>query len=1823
MALGDYEVLEEVCRNEWSVVRRARRRSDGKPVLLKLPCGHPPRPLDAELLEREAAIARDLALPGIVRVHALERQDGITCLVLEDRGEVTLQTLLASRTPDLELALKVAIQLATSLAELHRSDLVHQNLNPRSILIHPGSGELRLGDFSFAAKVSGESVAPLSKRLLRSALPYVSPEQTGRMNRAVDYRTDLYSLGVVLYELLTGAPPFRADDALELIHSHIAKTPPAPVAVDARVPEQLSRMVMKLLAKTAEERYQSALGLKADLETCQRQWTTQGRVDEFPVGQRDVSDRFLIPRKLYGRSSEVDELLRAFDRTCTGATEMMVVGGYSGIGKTSLIQELYKPIVRERGYFIAGKFDPIVRNVPHGALIQAFRSLLQQLLTESEARLSRWRTRLSEALGANAGVLAEVIPEIELVLGKQPPPPALAPTEAQNRFQLVFQNFVGTLAQREHPLVVFVDDLQWADSATLSLLGPLLTSPRVKFLFLIGAYRDNEVDASHLLMRTLTALESAGAQLRRLALEPLRLPDVQLLMEDALRREPSDVEPLAALVLRKTDGNPFFVLQFLKSLRQEGLLELDRGRGFWTFRIEAVAGAATTDNVIDLMTRKIQRLPPRTQRALTLAACIGNPFDASTLAIVSQQSVEAVARDLEEALDEGLILSAPSEAPAYGFLHDRVQQAAYALIPADRKQLAHLTVGRLLRERWDPATTGQRLFDIAQHLNLGRSLITGEAERLALARLDLAAGRKAKSATAFQVALGYFSAGLTLLGENHWSTEYELAFALHLEAAECEYLCGSFEEAERVFDRLLTKARTKLDKAKIYSLKILQYEHTSRYADAIRSGLESLALFGLSFPALPEERQAALERELSSIKKLMAGRTIGSLIDLPTLQEPEMRAVMQLCANLHTSCFLSGDKPLTLLNNAAMVRLSLVHGNTAESAYAYVLHAAMLVGPIQEDYRSAYEFGQLALSLNERLYDPALRSKVLMMFAWSISLWRMPLEASFPVTQESFRLGHETGLFVDAAWALFNEIWFALLICQDLASFQKVYRPSVDYSERIQMRHIADAKRVLLQWGRALQGSTESPTSLTDGSFDEDAYRRTYQGQRLFEMFYCAAKLALLYTFDEVPAACEAARTAELVIGEDFRGTIWDELRVFYEALALSRSAGAEDGLAALEARLRKWAENSPHNFQPQHLIVSAEIARLQRSDADAARLYEAAIEAAARYQRPREKALANELYAKFWRDRGNAKVAAVFMADARDCYAQWGAKAKVEHLERTHADLLPARDGGKPAQTASEGGTLDFETIMKAAQAISGEIELEKLLARLMRIAMENAGAERGRLILERGGEPFVYAEGSIDAAQVNVHGAVPLNESEDLANSVVHYVRRTLESLVLADARTDDRYGQDPYVLRFQPRSILCTPVLTQGRLVAVLYLENNLAANAFTPDRIELMQVLASGAAISLENARLYDEMKKEVAARRKAEEDLRAALGEVESLKNRLHAENVYLQEEIQGTHNFVEMVGTSPALLAALGKIEQVAPTDSTVLISGETGTGKELVARAIHSRSARRDRPLVKVNCSAISAGLVESELFGHVKGAFTGALERRTGRFELADGGTIFLDEVGELPLETQVKLLRVLQEQEFEQVGSSKSIRVDVRVIAATNRNLDEAIRAGRFRADLYYRLNVFPLNVPPLRERMGDVRQLAMYFLSRFAKRFGKKVDAVSEETMERLVSYPWPGNIRELQNVIERAVILAHGPVLELDRELAPVGVGAGPAPAAAAVSAPGTLEDVERGHILAVLSQTAWVIGGPKGAARILNLHPNTLRSRMEKLGIKRAHPEVS
>ncbi len=1822
-----YQIAAELCRGEQYVMYRGRREADRVPVLLKSPLRQPARAAQIEGLRRQFTLLSDLSLPGVPRAYELVRSDGTCWLVLEDAGAMPLASLLAAGPIELSTFFHLALQLAAILAELHRRDIIHRNIQPESILVHPATRALQLDGFALASRGSGETQTPVPPALLSGALPYMSPEQTGRMNRTTDYRTDFYSLGATFYEMLTGLRPFGATDALELIHSHIASRPVSPAERRAGVPEAVSAIVMKLLEKRAEARYQSAHGLKADLERCAREWGARRAIAPFPLGTHDVSDRFLIPQELYGREREVRELTRGFERVCQGPAALMLVAGYSGVGKTSLIQELYRPIVRQRGHFIAGKFDQVMRNIPYGALLQAFRGLVQQLLTESEERLGLWRTRIETALGANAGVLTEVMPEIELIIGPRPAAPPLAAAEAQNRFRLVFQNFVGALVAREHPMVVFLDDLQWADAASLALLQSLLTSLDLQFLYVIGAYRDNEVDADHQLTRTAAALEAAGVPVDRIALAPLGLPDLTRFAADCLHRDDAEIAALAQLVASKTEGNPFFVIQFLKTLWQERLLVFDHDQQRWVFHIDDIAGAPMTDNVVDLMSRKIQRLSAATQRVLTLAACVGNPFDLPTLAIVSQQSPQETGDSLREALDNGLVLRVAGQdaegdgvpgagLSTYAFLHDRVQQAAYVRLPIERRQELHLAVGRLLQQRWQRGTAEERVFDVVGHLNLGRDLMTDAAERLALARLNLTAGVRAKSSTAYEAALGYFTAGLELLPESHWSSDYALMFELHREAAECAYLCGDFDDAERRFENLLARAATALDKAQVYDLRVVQYENMSRFAEAARIGLEGVALFGVSFPADTAARQNALEIESALIDRRLAGRSIASLVELPVMEDAETRMVMRLLTDTWAPAYIAGGDVVASLISARMTRLSIEHGNTEDSAYGYVTHA-ISVGPVRGDYRSAYEWGALALAVNERFGDQKRRAKIHQQFNAHVTLWRRPLESCAHHAREAYRSGLESGDFTYAGYGAFTESWPAFLTSRDLDAYVRDLSPNLALLRRIRTFGLAGAHSVMLNWARALQGRTENPLSLSDANFDEGAYAAENADNPFFMTVLHVAKLHLALHCEDFAAARDAALAARQWGWG--RGTIWPVLLEFWGGLALTglyRDAGAHEQqaywaeLVAARGSLQLLAENCPENFRCFFLLLSAEMESIEGGALEALALCEEAIRYARQTDSLQHEALAHELGGRAWLPR-NERVAAVYLGEARRCYRAWGAAAKVRQLEERYPPLR----AGEPEEAAP---SLDVASVTQAAHALAGEIVLDELLRKLMRIAIQNAGAERGFFLQEKDGHLVIEAEGVVDHDAVSLLGSLPLQSSSGLSRAVVQYVRKTGTSLVLADAAADQRFAADPYILAARPKSILCMPVVHQGARGGILYLENNLTTDAFTAERIAVLDVLSSQAAISLENARLYRERTEEVARRTRAEEDLRAALAEVESLKNRLEAENVYLQEEIRREHNFEEMVGNSPPLLQVLRTVEQIAPTDATVLIGGETGVGKELIARAIHDRSARKGRPLVKVNCAVIAAGLVESELFGHVKGAFTGALEKRIGRFELAQGGTIFLDEVGELPLETQVKLLRVLQEREFEPVGSNRTTRVDVRVIAATNRDLNEAIRSGRFRADLFYRLNVLPLTVPPLRQRRADIPQLVEFFLQRFARKFGKAVDAVSQETMELLLSYPWPGNIRELQNVIERAVVLSTGTVLSLGRDQLPRtdAPQPPPAPAAAAIS-DRSLDDVERQHVIDVLQKTKGVIEGPAGAARILGLHPNTLRSRMKKLGVRR------
>lgn len=1504
--------------------RLGRALLAGRRVLLKCAPQLPQGGAEHTALRRECELMADLSSTAALQPRLFDLAAG-PALVMDDPGGEPLSSLLSAGGLALPLALDFGVQLATALAELHRRGLLHCGLRPEVVLGDAATARAWLFDFSEAGSAACQESPPAAAMRTMARLRHASPEQTGRTGSTPDHRSDLYALGVVLYQLLTGALPFASDDALELIHAHIAVTPVAPAARVPGLPQPVSDIVMKLLAKSPDERYQSAAGLAEDLAFCAREWAVHRRIAPFGPGLRDPGQGLAIRAQLYGRDGE-QALLRA---ACERAREaparpgMLLVDGYPGIGKTALVLALCRPLVRRQGYFVSGKFDLVVRGVPFGALIQAFRELVRQMLTESEARLAHWREVLGRALGANGGVLAQVIPEIGFILGEQPPPVPLAPTEAQNRFQRVFQNFVAAVAQPAHPLVIFLDDLQWADAATLGLLEPLLGSPEIRGLLLIGACRDHEPDALPRLAPALRALAVAGVEVQRITLGPLRLPDLAALVRDMLHGELDEALPLARLVLEKTGGNPFFVHQFLRSLERDGHFRFDAPAQRWRYRIEAIAQAPLAEDVVELMTHNIRRLSTRSQYALTLAACIGNRFDAHTLALICEQPQEAVADDLGDAMAEGLILPAPpqadalpqQDAPAYAFLHDRVQQAAYALIPQARKPMLHLRIGRLLRQRAGEAPAQQVLFDIAHHLNRGRSLIEEVDERREVARLDLLAGRKAKSSTAHEAALEFFLAGLDLIDEAQWARDRALCFALQLEAVESHYLCGRFEAAQPQYQQLLRRAATNIERARVHRLQSVQHEHMARYAEALASTRAGLALFGLVLPETASDTERALATEMEHIAALLGPRPIAALVELPAMDHPETLIVMSMLTDIWASAFILGNPTLARLISAIMVRLSLTHGNAEESAYGYVTHA-ITVGPVQGDFRSAYEFGTLALAVNHRFGDTRRRAKIYQQFHAHVNFWRRPMASCIPYAREACRSGLESGDFLYAAYGAGTELWSAFLSCQDLAQFVDAHAPSVALIRKLKNQGFADATQLMLQWALALQGRTRGPLSLSDDGFEEKDYRRRYRDNPFFASFHAVARLHLCSLLGTPVEALAAARAAGATV-HHVAGTVWPLTHAFWHALALAachdEAEPAEQEVARAEigqarAYFAMLAENCPENFRCQALLLAAESARIDGEAGIAIKFHEQAIEFAARHPALLQfLALANELHARLRFARGEAALGALFMIGARDGYARWGAHAKVAQLDALHPALRPGQgasaEAAAPAQAAAASAPdvrsdgLDLDSVMKAAQAVAGEVQLDRLLARLMRIAIENAGAERGCLVLEGDGEAMVHAADTPQAPQSAISQATPLAEARSLPLGIVHYVRRTGESVVLADAAADDRFGSDPHIQRQRPRSVMCVAVQKQGRLVGVLYLENSQLAGAFTAQRTLVVRTLATQAAIALENARLFEGLRREIGEHEAARARLAEALAQVQRLKDDLEAENIYLRSEL--------------------------------------------------------------------------------------------------------------------------------------------------------------------------------------------------------------------------------------------------------------------------------------------------------------------------------------
>jgi PAS domain S-box-containing protein len=1414
-----------------------------------------------ERLKHEYVLKPELDADWAARPVALTHDNGRMTLVLEDPGGAPLDRLLGQPL-DTSHFLRVAIPLAGALRQMHERGLIHKDIKPANILVDAASGAVWLTGFGIASRLPRERQAPAPPEVIAGTLAYMAPEQTGRMNRSVDSRSDLYALGVTFYEMLAGELPFTAADPMEWVHCHIARQPVPPNERVAGVPGPLSAIVMKLLAKTAEDRYQTAGGVEADLRRSLAEWESHGRIDPFPLGAYDVSDRLLIPEKLYGRERENDALLASFDRVvANGTLELLLVSGYSGIGKSSVVNELHKMLVPSRGLFASGKFDQYKRDIPYTTLGQAFQSLVRSLLSKSEAELGRWRDSLREALGPNGQLIVNLVPELELVIGKQPPVPDLPARDAQNRFQSVFRRFLGAFATREHPLALFLDDLQWLDAATLDLLEHLVTHSEVRHLLLVGAYRDNEVSPSHPLVRTLEAIRNAGARVQEIVLAPLGLDDVGQLVADALHCEPEHVHPIAQLVQEKTGGNPFFAIQFFAALAEEGLLAFDPVTRAWQWNIDRIRAKSYTDNVVDLMAAKLKRLSSTTQEALKQLACLGNVADITTLALVSGEAEEAIHAALWEAVHAGLVFC---QERAYKFLHDRIQQAAYSLIPEPQRVEVHLRIGRLLLAGMTADSLAEHLFDVSNQLNRGAARLVDREEKAQVATIDLRAGRKAKASAAYASANVYLAAGMALLDETYWTSQYELMFNLRLECTACKFLTGEFDTAEQLLVDLLQRVAAKVDRAAVYHQKILLHTVKSENAQAVDTALTCLRLFGIDLPAHPTWEQVQAEYE--TVWQILKGRPIECLIDLPLMTDPELQAAMQVLSTLLAPAYFT-DSNLFCLLSCRMVNVSMQHGMCGAFTHGCG-YLGIILGPVFHGYSEGYRFGKVACDLVDKHGFLAYRAKAHYAMG-TTTFWTQPMATAIDFNRASFRAAIETGDLTAACYNMYNLATLLLLRNDPLDAVWRESEIALDFAREAKYGDAVDIISSQQRFIATMLGRTATFSTFSDSQFDEAAFEAQLAANRmaLKICWYWILKLKARFLsgdYDEALAAADRAKallwtsTGRVQLLEYFYYTALTVAALYANAAADEQNRWRELLTAHLE-QLREWADNYPPTFADKHALVSAEIARLEGRDLDAMHLYEQAIRSARDHGFVQNEALSHELAARFCAARGFDTFAHACLREARRCYLRWGASGKVRQLEQLHPHL---RDVPVPTSpTATIGAPveqLDVGTVLKAAQAVSGEIVLDELIKTLLRIAIEHAGAGRGLLVLFPDDAPRIVAEATTGGGQVEVTLRETAMSPAELPESVLHTVIRTLESVILDDALAQNLFSGDEYLCQKRARSLLCLPLVKQAKLIGVLYLENNLASNVFTPARISVLKLLASQAAISLENARLYNDL-----------------------------------------------------------------------------------------------------------------------------------------------------------------------------------------------------------------------------------------------------------------------------------------------------------------------------------------------------------------------------
>jgi predicted ATPase/signal transduction histidine kinase/DNA-binding response OmpR family regulator len=1561
--LKGYQILEKLYEGAQTLVFRGQRIANQESVIVKVIKN--PYPTLAELTQfrHQYAILKTLDLSGVIKAYSLEQSQNRLALILEDYGGISLSEFIAhpaslhqsciptltqqDRTKpifSLSVFFSIALQLAQVLDDLYRYKIIHKDIKPENILINPTTLKIKLIDFSIASCLTRENQGAQDPSLLQGTLAYISPEQTGRMNRGIDYRTDFYSLGVTFYKLLTGQLPFQSDTPLQLIHDHIASTPTPPNQLNPELPLSLNQIVLKLMAKMPEDRYQTAFGLQADLLQCQSLWKENKNSESFELGIQDISDRFIIPEKLYGREQEVETLISAFNRVSQGSSEVLLISGISGMGKTTLVQEVYKPIARQNGYFIRGKFNQLQNDKPLSGLVQAFRGLIQQLLAESEQNLEIWKSRLLEALGDNGQILIEVIPELELLIGVQPSVSELDSTAAQNRFNFIFQRFIQAFPYRTHPLVLFLDDLQWADFSSLQLIQSIITYTATPYLLIIGSYRSEEVSSAHPLQLTLDAISTAGVSINVLTLKPLKLENLTHLISDTLSCLKFSAEPLAQLIYNTAQGNPFFSIQILKNLNQEKLITFNSIKRIWQWNLFEIQALSTTSNIVEFIALQIQKLSPLAQEILKVISCKGEKCSIKFLEHILEISQISFQESLWESLQSGLIVKNNMEDVAddllkpnldslnsssielfsnyfqfesaqysYSFVHDRVQQAAYSLIPEDQRKKNHLRIGYYILEKVSLLQQEKNIFEIVNQLNLGIDNVKSDLERIKIAKLNRIAEYSARKNNAYTDAARYSKVGMQLLSASSWHTEYELALSLHYGAAKAALQMGNYEKVQTLAREIEAQANENLDRVKSYQIRIEAYIAQGQVMPAIVTGLTALNLLGLH---LPEDPQIQDFQALFSETQLSLGdRATESLADLPPMTDKNQLLVMELLGQLLPITYSYNPLLFSTLI-LRLVDLSLKYGNCPISSWAYIAFGIILWRSLYS-IDNIYEFGKIGLDLGHKFNIKDHLVKVYFTFNYFIRFWKNHLRETLIPLRENYVLGLESGDLVQASYSLSSYVEHSIFCGKQLISLEQeigqYYKDFVKLNQEITLRFYE------IYWQATLNliGDAQNPKLLNGQAFDESLmlpYLQKSDNRQAIFLVYLY-KLYLCYLFHDYSKAEQSIELAEAYL-DSVSCRFVVVIFYFYRLLGLlvsytGKSPSEQDRLLESIAQqikqLQKWAESAPMNFSNKFYLVSAERHRLLGEHTEAMSAYDRAISLSQENDYLNEEALAYELAGMFYLDWGKTTIAQIYLTNAYYAYERWGAKAKLSDLEERYPNFLNLFR--KPElnlrnttlttfseQTSLSGNTniLDWVSVMKASQALSQEIDLNRLLATIMQVVIENAGAEHGSLLLVEEENLILKAHCNVEGCYTDKYQLIGCQAewNQNLPGSILNYVERTQQPLVLANAATDTRFTTDPYVTNSQPRSILCMPIQRQGKLVGILYLENSLTTNVFTTDRLEVLQLLTAQAAISLENAQLYASVEQKVKDRTS---ELQIAKQEAESARETSEKANLAKSE----------------------------------------------------------------------------------------------------------------------------------------------------------------------------------------------------------------------------------------------------------------------------------------------------------------------------------------